>query len=89
MSHKGVETVIGKLVTDERFRRQFFADPAAALDEVRRWGCEVTAVEMEALLTLDAEALKGLADGIDARLQKADLGAADGKDESCKALSTS
>ena len=71
MSHKGVETVIGKLVTDERFRQRFFAKPVDALDELRRWGCEVTSVEMEALLKLDAGAIEALADLIDARLQKA------------------
>jgi len=32
MSHKGVETIIGKLVTDECFRHRLFAEPAAAID---------------------------------------------------------
>ena len=76
MSHKGVETVIGKLVTDECFRRRFFTDPAAALDGLRRWGCEVTAVEREALSTIDARAIHALAQVIDTRLQKLDFGSA-------------
>ena len=73
MSHKGVETIIGKLVTDELFRRRFFAEPGAVLAELRQWGCEVTPVETEALLALDPGAIGALADLIDARLQKLDV----------------
>jgi Ribosomally synthesized peptide prototyped by Frankia Franean1_4349. len=73
MSHKGVETIIGKLVTDEGFRQRFFAEPATALDELRQRGCEVTALETEALLAIDPEALEAFAAAIDARLQKLDI----------------
>ena len=73
MSHKGVETIIGKLVTDESFRQRFFTEPAAALEELRQRGCEVTPVETEALLTIDLEAIHAFAAAIDARLQKLDL----------------
>ena len=73
MSHKGVETIIGKLVTDEGFRQRFFAKPVTALDELRQRGCEVTALETEALLAIDPEALEAFAAAIDARLQKLDI----------------
>jgi hypothetical protein len=73
MSHKGVETIIGKLVTDESFRRRFFAEPDPALDELRQRGCEVTPVETAALLAIDPEAVRAFAAAIDARLQKLDF----------------
>ena len=73
MSHRGVETIIGKLVTDEGFRARFFAEPALALDELRQRGCDVTALETEALLAIDPEALQAFASAIDARLQKLDV----------------
>jgi hypothetical protein len=75
MSHKGVETIIGKLVTDERFRRRFFAEPRAALDDLRQRGCEVTALESEALLAIDEAAIHAFATCIDPRLQKLDFSA--------------
>jgi hypothetical protein len=74
MSHKGVETIIGKLVTDERFRQRFFAEPVAALEELRQRGCEVTAVESDALLALDPAAIEAFATLVDPRLQKLDFG---------------
>ena len=77
MSHKGVETIIGKLVTDACFRRRFFAEPAAILGELRQRGCEVTAVEVEALLTIAPAAIHAFADVIDPRLQKIDFAQAD------------
>ena len=73
MSHNGVESVIGKLVTDERFRERFFVDARGALDELKGRGCEVTAVEIAALLTIDPAALDAFAAGMDPRLQKLDV----------------
>ena len=72
MSHKAVETVIGKLVTDEQFRQRFFGDPTATLDELRQRGCEVTSIESEALLAIDPAAIDAFASVIDPRLQKLD-----------------
>jgi hypothetical protein len=73
MSHKGVETIIGKLVTDEDFRRRFFEEPGAAFDELQQRGCEVTVVERDALLAIDPAAIEAFAVAIDGRLQKLDL----------------
>jgi hypothetical protein len=70
MSHRKVETVIGRLVTDEGFRRGFFTDPAATLEDLRDRGCELTAVEIEALVAIDLDAIQSFARGIDLRLQK-------------------
>ena len=73
MSHRSVETVIGRLVTDEGFRRRFLGDPGAALADLGRCGCELTAVELEALAGIDGGALKTFTAALDRRLQKVDF----------------
>lgn len=70
MSQRNVERLVGKLATDEGYRRRFFADRAEALRELVEQGCELTTVEMQALLALDSDALESFARGIDPRLQK-------------------
>jgi hypothetical protein len=65
-----VEGVIGKLATDEAFRRRFFAEPAAVLRELGERGAELTFVETQALLALDPDAVESFAGAIDPRLQK-------------------
>jgi hypothetical protein len=72
MSHKSVEAVIGKLATDEGFRRQFLGNALAALDELQQRGIELTPVEIQALAALDPEAVNAFAGNIDGRLQKVD-----------------
>jgi hypothetical protein len=68
MSHRSVETVIGRLVTDEGFRRRFLGDPGAVLADL-----ELTAVEREALAGIDAGALRAFTAALDRRLQKVDF----------------
>jgi hypothetical protein len=73
MSQKTVEIVLGKLVTDEVVRRRFRTAPLEVLDSVRRSGCDLSAVETEALRSLDPAALERFALSLDPRLQKASL----------------
>jgi len=73
MSHKCVEAIIGKLATDEGFRRRFLEDAAGALEEVRKLGVELTPVEVQALAAMDQDVIRFFASGIDQRLQKVDL----------------
>ena len=73
MSHKCVEAIIGKLATDEGFRRRFLEDAAGALEEVRKLGVELTPVEVQALAAIDRDVIRFFASGIDQRLQKVDL----------------
>jgi hypothetical protein len=61
MSQRSVEGVIGKLATDEAFRRRFFAEPAAVLRELGERGAELTFVETQALLALDPDAVESWA----------------------------
>ena len=74
MSQRTVETVIGRLVTDEGFRRRFRQSPAAVLDELIASGIALTPVERQALLEMDAIACEQFADRVDPRLQKVCLG---------------
>ncbi len=70
MSQRTVEAVIGRLVTDEGFRRRFSEDPAAAIDDLVANGIALTPVERRALLEIDAAACEQFADRVDPRLQK-------------------
>lgn len=70
MSQRGVERVIGRLVTDEEFRRRFEENARAALGVAMACGAELTEVEVEALAGIDARRLARLAETLDPRLQK-------------------
>lgn len=74
MSQRIVEAVIGRLVTDEGFRRRFRDSPAAVIDELIASGTALTAVERQALLDMDGTACEEFADRVDPRLQKICLG---------------
>jgi hypothetical protein len=73
MSQRSVELVIGRLATDEEFRRQFEANRAAALEEAIAGGLSLTAVERRALFDLDLTACERFARCLDPRLQKISL----------------
>jgi hypothetical protein len=73
MTQRGVEIVVGRLVTDEAIRRRFRQAPAQALRELMALGIELSAVEQAALQSLDPSALQHFAQALDSRLQKAVL----------------
>ena len=73
MSQRSVEQVIGRLATDEDFRRRFEAERAAVIEELIASGLTLTPVETRALLDLDFSACRRFARCIDARLQKISL----------------
>jgi hypothetical protein len=70
MSQRNVEQVIGKLATDEGFRRQFEVNREVALTES---GFQLTPVEQRALLDLDVNACERFAGQLDPRIQKISL----------------
>jgi hypothetical protein len=74
MSQRAVEHAVGRLVTDERFRRLFISDPASALRELVEEGLELTTHEEAALVATDPGLWDAIADGVDPRLQKISLG---------------
>ena len=75
MSQHHVEQIIGRLVTDEGFRRRFAGDPEATLETLLAGGMELNACERRALLSLDPEHLARFADTLDPCIQKVELGA--------------
>jgi hypothetical protein len=73
MSHRHLEVVIGRLVTDEAFRSRFVEDPDAWSATLAEAGLELSSAELAALRRTDTEAWLAIADAIDPRLQKASL----------------
>ena len=73
MTQRGVEIVVGRLVTDEAIRSRFRDEPALALREIVAMGVELSPVELAALEALDPAAVQRFAQALDLRLQKAVL----------------
>jgi len=73
MTHRNVETLIGRLATDPALRRRFAHDATAVLHELREQGYELTLVELEALASTDAGAIKSFANALDRRIRRADV----------------
>jgi len=73
MSHRNLEIVIGKLVTDEALRWEFKRRPASALLRLADHGFGLTHSEVDAILGLDMAALERFVATLDERLQKASL----------------
>ena len=71
MTHRNVETLIGRLATDPTLRRRFLRDPAAVLRDLRDQGVELTPIEIEALASTDPDALRTIAEALDRRIRKA------------------
>ena len=73
MSQRAVELTVGRLVTDEAFRRLFLSDATAAFRQLAEEGLELSAAEKAALTATDPGLWDALADGVDPRLQKISL----------------
>jgi hypothetical protein len=73
MSQKNIELFIGRLATDEEFRRHFQADPGLAIQESIERGADLTRSEVAALVATDVSAFDRVAETLDPRLQKASL----------------
>lgn len=70
---RSIEAVIGRLVTDEEFRRRFLSDPHQALVELLERGTHLTHTEIAALIATDVLLWDRVAESIDPRLQKISL----------------
>ena len=65
MSQRSVERALGKMVTDEAFRNEFFLDPWRASLIA---GLDLLAYEVEALLKVPRSLLDRLSAGLDDRI---------------------
>ncbi len=67
MSQRAVEQVLGKLLTDEEFRHQFFQDPHCACFVS---GLELSPVELEAVMQIPRTPLAALSRRLDDRIRR-------------------
>ena len=74
MTHRNVESLLGRLATDPILRRRFAEDAPQVLQELRDQGFELTPIEREALASTDADAIRSFADALDRRIRKAEIG---------------
>ena len=70
MSQWGVEIVIGRLLTDEVFRRHFEQRGETWLTSVREHGIDLDDAEIAVLIESDAQVWTRLASSIDCRLHR-------------------
>jgi hypothetical protein len=70
---RSIEIIIGRLITDEEFRRAFQRDPRATLDTAADWGLALSPLEIRALLATDLALWDRVADQLDGRLQRVSL----------------
>ena len=65
--------LIGRLLTDERVRAAFLANPEETLRDLCKRGLELSTTEIAALVATNRELWRQAAAQIDPRLQKASL----------------
>src|SRR5262245_31810923 len=73
MSHRHVETLLGRLATDPVLRRRVSRNRSALLRGLQSRGFELTGMELEALASTEPGALDRFAQSLDERLRKADF----------------
>ena len=73
MSHRTIERVIGRLLTDEELRLKFTRFPKRTLAELGEQGWELSRIEVDALLTMEVRLWSDVAARIDPRLQRCSL----------------
>jgi hypothetical protein len=73
MSQRNVERVIGRLVTDEELRLEFIRAPKKTLSALAEQGCELSGVEVDALLHTDIGLWAHAAARVDPGLQHCSL----------------
>ena len=73
MAQRSIEILIGRLITNERFRAAFLRSAAKALTEFVEAGYELTSVEIAALGATPVDLWEQAAERIDPRLQQASL----------------
>lgn len=70
MSQRNVEVLLGKILTDDRFRDSFLPVGPPSFELASRFGLEFTGVERAALSTLRRRAFECLARALDPRIAR-------------------
>ena len=78
MSHRTIERLIGRLLTDEELRHEFIQSPGRTLAELHEQGWELSRLEADALLATEIRLWSDTAARIDPRLQRCSLKTEDG-----------
>jgi hypothetical protein len=78
MSHRTIERVIGRLLTDEELRHEFIGAPRRTLAALHEQGWELSRLEVDALLAIETGLWGEVAVRIDPRLQRCSLKSRDG-----------
>ncbi len=78
MSQCAVEQVLGKLLTNEDFRHEFFEDPHRACV---LFGLKLTPVELEAVMRIPRASLAALSRSLDDRIRRLCMPATSGTQE--------
>jgi hypothetical protein len=73
MTHRNVETLIGRLATDPDLRRRFLENAQQVLREFGDLGYELTTVELAALASIDGDAIRSFARALDPRIRRAEV----------------
>jgi len=68
MSQRNVEVLLGKILTDDRFRESFLPVGPGSFELASRFGLEFTTVERSALSTLRSRSFQWLARTLDPRI---------------------
>jgi len=74
VAHRSIEILIGRLLTDEAFREAFLKNASGTLQIFCEAGHELTLLEISAVLATPQDLWSDVAEEIDPRLQKANLG---------------
>lgn len=73
MAQRVIEMLIGRLITDERFRVEFLVAPETTLLGLADQGLDLSKTEIAALVNTDPLVWTRAADALDPRLQKVSL----------------
>ena len=78
MSQRCVELLLGKILTDEDFRRSFFPVQASSFEMATAHGLELTPVERSALSTLRLRRFDFIAQSLDPRISRSRISTPEG-----------
>ena len=70
MSQRSVEKLLGRILTDDDFRRSFFPVRAASFELAATHGLDLTAIERSALSSLKPRSFDCIAQALDPRISR-------------------